>query len=183
LGHPAGGAELVPDRELLALIVPANVPASLATATDANTTADATVDMAAGAAPAVEEDATQDTTSAGEADPGAPSENEAADAGGGTGFYTIEQADQGIRDFAIACGNCHGPDMVEIFQTYDTVADYFSFITGAMPNDDPGNLAPRQYLSVVAHLLRESGFPAGDEELTRDIELMRSLIPAEPPSN
>jgi mono/diheme cytochrome c family protein len=162
LGFPAGTEELPPERALLASIVPAEVPAPIAAAADAQP-------AEAGANNVAEIIAT------------AADGPETPAAEGGAGYYTVAQADQGIRDFAIACGNCHGPDMVEIFQTYPTVGEYFSFITGAMPADNPGNLAPRQYLSVIAFLLRESGFPAGDTELTRDLELMRSLVPASPP--
>jgi mono/diheme cytochrome c family protein len=171
LGYPAGEAELPPDRDLLASILPAEGPMPAAATTQEDT--EATQAAASSAAP-VETPA--DQTEVAEEDAAEPPA--ATDAGG---FFTVAQADQGIRDFAIACGNCHGPDMVEIFQTYPTVADYFQFITGAMPNDDPGNLAPRQYLSVVAYLLRESGFPAGNAELARDLELMRTMIPASPP--
>ena len=110
--------------------------------------------------------------------PAAPAAGGGDEAAAGLGtWYTAEQADQGERDFAIACGGCHGADMVELFAGYDTVADYMRFITGAMPADDPGNLAMRQYLAITAYLMREVGFPAGDTELINDRELLGQIVP------
>ena len=92
-------------------------------------------------------------------------------------WYTTAQADQGQRDFAIACGGCHGAEMVGLFLEYETVERYYQFISVAMPQDDPGNLGTRQYLTIIAYLLREAGFPAGDVELTNDRELMGQIVP------
>ena len=93
------------------------------------------------------------------------------------------RADQGQRDYAIACGGCHGAEMVDLFRGYETVERYFQFITGAMPQDDPGNLAIRQYVAIIAYLMREVGFPAGDTELTNDRELLGQIIPADGAAN
>lgn len=99
------------------------------------------------------------------------------------GHFTAEQADQGARDFPIACGGCHGAELVDAFLTYETAAQFFQFITGAMPADDPGNLGMAQYLAITAYLMREAGFPAGDTELVNDRELLGQIIPAEAPGN
>ena len=37
-----------------------------------------------------------------------------------------------------------------------------------MPRGAPGSLGDNAYLDIVAHLLRENGFPAGSRELTAD---------------
>ena len=107
----------------------------------------------------------------------------AADGAAASAWFTAEQADQGQRDFAIACGGCHGAEMVDLFLEYETVERYFQFITGAMPQDDPGNLAMRQYVAIIAYLMREVGFPAGDTELTNDRELLRAIVPTDGAAN
>ena len=91
-------------------------------------------------------------------------------------WFTAEQAEQGENEFAVGCGGCHGAEMIEAFAGYETVDRYFLFITGSMPADDPGNLGMRQYLAVIAYLLQENGFPAGDVELTNDRELLSQII-------
>jgi mono/diheme cytochrome c family protein len=140
LGFAPGDTELLPDREIMALIIPA----------------DAAIEVA---------------------------QADGAAAGAVITWYTAEQADQGQRDFAIACGGCHGAEMVDLFREYETVERYFQFITGAMPQDDPGNLAMRQYVAITAYLMREVGFPAGDTELTNDRELLGQIIPADGAAN
>ena len=37
-----------------------------------------------------------------------------------------------------------------------------------MPRGAPGSLGENVYLDIVAHLLKENGFPAGSHELTAD---------------
>ena len=37
-----------------------------------------------------------------------------------------------------------------------------------MPRNAPASLADNVYLDIVAHLLKENGFPAGARELTTD---------------
>ena len=66
--------------------------------------------------------------------------------------------------------------MAEIFSGYTDAAMYYGLISTGTPEDDPGHLATWQYLAIVAFLLRENGFPAGDIELTPDRELPGQII-------
>ena len=93
--------------------------------------------------------------------------------------YTEEQAESGQRTFAIMCGGCHGADMVDIFAGYDTAETYYLFISGSMPADNPGSLSTQQYADIIAYLMREVGFPAGDEPLSPDRALLAEIIPGE----
>ena len=86
---------------------------------------------------------------------------------------------QGETAFAQSCGGCHGFDMINIFHTYPTAKTYWDFITVSMPFDQPGTLSPRRYLSIIAWLMRENGFPAGDAALTDSTAVLNSIIPGD----
>lgn len=94
-------------------------------------------------------------------------------------WFTEEQAEQGQRTFAVSCGGCHGVDMVDVFAGYATAEAYYLFSSGSMPADNPGSLADQQYVDIIAYLMREVGFPAGEERLTPDREVLRQIVPAD----
>jgi hypothetical protein len=94
-------------------------------------------------------------------------------------LYTAEQAEEGATAFAQSCGGCHGEDMIAIFQTYPTAKAYYDFISVSMPADQPGTLSPRRYLSIIAWLMQQSGFPAGDTPLTDSTGVLNQVIPTE----
>jgi hypothetical protein len=37
-----------------------------------------------------------------------------------------------------------------------------------MPKDDPGYLSPEEYSVIISYMLRENGYPAGEEDLPAD---------------
>lgn len=94
-------------------------------------------------------------------------------------WFTEEQAEAGQRGFAVGCGGCHGADMVDVFAGYDTAETYYLFISGSMPADNPGSLAPQQYVDIIAYLMREVGFPAGEETLTPDRAVLAEIVPGD----
>lgn len=95
--------------------------------------------------------------------------------------YTADQATQGETAFAQSCGGCHGFDMIGIFHTYPSAKAYWDFITVSMPFDQPGTLSPRRYLSIIAWLMRENGFPAGDTALSDSVAVLNSITPTDAP--
>lgn len=95
--------------------------------------------------------------------------------------YTEEQAAAGAEAFAQSCGGCHGADMIGIFQTYPTAKSYYDFISVGMPMDQPGSLSPRRYLSIIAWLMQQNGFPAGGTALTDSAAVLNSIIPTDAP--
>ena len=95
--------------------------------------------------------------------------------------YTADQATQGETAFAQSCGGCHGSDMIGIFHEYPTAKAYYDFISVGMPFDQPGTLSPRRYLSIMAWLMRENGFPAGDTALSDTAAVLKSIIPTDSP--
>ncbi|MGH9241303.1 MAG: c-type cytochrome [Vicinamibacterales bacterium] len=101
------------------------------------------------------------------------------------GVFTAAQAERGAVVFNDKCASCHdGPDVdgppltgapfIDRWRE-DTVASVFEFIKTEMPQRAPGSLSDSQYLDIVAHLLRESRYPAGTQELTRD-RVARTLL-------
>ncbi len=189
LGFPAGDTELPPDRQIMAQIVPSNAGAVQDDPADVEQSSEGVgpeSDTTEETQTPISDNAAQDETTETEA----ATEEEAAEGGAAPvpseadgAFYTAEQAEQGRRDFAISCGGCHGGEMVGDFQTYATAADFYSFISSAMPADAPGSLAPAQYTAIIAYLLGESGFPAGETELTNDMEVLGQILPSEAPTN
>ena len=53
-------------------------------------------------------------------------------------------------------------------------------VSVTMPDGDPGSLSPDEFASVLAFVLRETGYPAGDEELPADAAALEG-IRIEPP--
>jgi mono/diheme cytochrome c family protein len=87
--------------------------------------------------------------------------------------YTDKQALRGSQEFAAACAKCHGPAATGgqgptlVGQRFDQAwrgnpaKDLFEFISGNMPYDDPGGLGKDTYMSIMAHILKLNGIPAG----------------------
>ncbi|MCH7475336.1 MAG: hypothetical protein IIA27_11765 [Gemmatimonadetes bacterium] len=56
-----------------------------------------------------------------------------------------------------------------------TLENFLSFVTSAMPQEEPGTLRPQEYLDVVAYILQANGYPAGDRELTAEPSVLRAI--------
>jgi mono/diheme cytochrome c family protein len=110
--------------------------------------------------------------------------------------YSTDQARRGRQQYVRSCAGCHREDLIgdgvtpsladEGFIEHwdkETVEDLFKRIKTTMPADGPGSLADRDYLDVVAFLLKENGFPSGPAELRRqgDESLKNILIVREKP--
>ncbi len=94
------------------------------------------------------------------------------------GVYTADQAKAGAAIFAAQCSMCHGQkleggagpqlagsDFIGKWsgQTADDLRDV---IATQMPLTSPGSLKPDQVLQVLAYILQQNGYPAGDSALT-----------------
>jgi hypothetical protein len=44
-----------------------------------------------------------------------------------------------------------------------------------MPPTNPNDVTPKQKVEIVAHLLKESGFPAGTTELPATVEALKTI--------
>ena len=96
------------------------------------------------------------------------------------GVYSEEQAARGAASYDTSCSGCHRPDLggangpalrgerfARIFAGKDLKTLYTKIAT-TMPRGAAASLGDAVYLDIVAHLLKENGFPAGDGELTAE---------------
>jgi mono/diheme cytochrome c family protein len=93
-------------------------------------------------------------------------------------LYTAAQAHTGHATYEQKCAMCHGKHeqgMVgpalkgPIFASKKAnykVEDIYLFMSVNMPAYAPGSLTPKQYVDIMAFLLRQNGFPAGQSALT-----------------
>ena len=109
------------------------------------------------------------------------------------GAYTEEQADLGAEIYAASCAGCHGGSLeggfgprlqpLDPFVYLDQpVAVPFAFMREAMPFDAPGSLADEDYAAVLAYVLRENGYPPGEEPLPTDDEALDLIVLDELPA-
>lgn len=85
------------------------------------------------------------------------------------GVFTAAQVDAGQLVYDSSCKTCHDMRFYR-----DTLKSWnnqpllylWETIMGTMPADNPGSLMLSEYTDVVAYILSENGFPAGDAMLT-----------------
>jgi cytochrome c5 len=108
------------------------------------------------------------------------------------GIYTDAQAARGATAYDAAGAGCHRADLggasgpalrEERFARQFAGKDLKTLFTKTattMPRGAPGSLGDAVYLDVVAHLLKENGFPAGSHELTADALDGIRVVPGRP---
>ena len=89
-------------------------------------------------------------------------------------IYSAAQAKQGVAVYDEHCAACHdggtmGPELwgeffIENWKSQDAAA-FFDRIKTTMPAESPGILSDQQVLDVVAYVLQQNGFPAGDKAI------------------
>jgi mono/diheme cytochrome c family protein len=96
------------------------------------------------------------------------------------GVYSAGQATRGSDLYALNCQSCHtpashaGPEFTQKWAGH-TLFELFEYIRTSMPKSEPGSLTRREYLLVLAYLLRLNGLPAGREELAPDAEALAKI--------
>ncbi len=98
------------------------------------------------------------------------------------GVYTDQQAAQGQKFYAAACGDCHGEhlegDPGQGFPAVagsgfmvewdgQTMADLVRHIH-TRPNDNPGDMDPVTAVEMAAFILNQNGVPSGKTPLSTD---------------
>lgn len=111
------------------------------------------------------------------------SDHGASNAKGSDGYprlYTEEQAVRGAHVYAEHCAKCHGAKLQGIvgpalkgdgFASKNdnfNIGGMFGFFSQQMPAGQPGSLKKIEYADLMAFLLRENGYQAGNSELTYD---------------
>jgi S-disulfanyl-L-cysteine oxidoreductase SoxD len=110
-----------------------------------------------------------------------------------TGVYSDEQADVGREAFLQHCASCHGADLsggfgprlvpLDPFVYRDQpLSRPFEFMRTQMPFDDPGSLEDEVYAAILAHVLRENGYPSRPEPLPAETETLTTYVLDDPPA-
>lgn len=87
------------------------------------------------------------------------------------GVFTQTQVDAGKLVYDSSCKTCHNMRFYR-----DTLRSWnnqpllylWENILGTMPADNPGSLMLNEYTDVIAYILNEQGFPAGETTLDPD---------------
>ena len=104
-----------------------------------------------------------------------------------SGVYTDEQADLGRQAYALRCASCHGADLeggfgprlapLDPFQfALSPLARPFAFMRSQMPFGAPGTLDDEVYPWILAHILRQNGYPSGPEPLPLDVDALAAFV-------
>jgi mono/diheme cytochrome c family protein len=108
------------------------------------------------------------------------------------GVYSDAQATRGAAVYDASCAGCHRADLggatgpalkEERFAREFAGKDLRTLFTKTattMPRGAPGSLGDNVYLDVLAHLLKENGFPAGSQELTAEALDAIRIMPGRP---
>lgn len=110
------------------------------------------------------------------------------------GVFSEEQAELGAEAFAQHCARCHGvslgggmgPRLVPLdpgVYRGEPLAKPFAFMRTQMPLDAPGSLEHDTYLEILTFILRENGYPTGDEPLSaEDDDALAQYLLDDPPA-
>ena len=109
------------------------------------------------------------------------------------GVFTEEQAEGARSTYARECAVCHGNNLggtanapalrgfaFEFFWNGRTLAEMVTYTQSTMPLTSPGSLTQSNVVNLVALILLENGFEAGDEALPADLEVLESITFVEP---
>ena len=84
------------------------------------------------------------------------------------GVFTDAQAESGKAVYDSTCSACHRMQeyrqVLRAFQN-NSVMVLWDLLVSSMPADNPGSLADSEYTDIIAYILSEQGFPAGDQPL------------------
>ena len=97
-----------------------------------------------------------------------------------TGVYSEKQAARGQDVYAGMCKSCHAAAThtgVAFEKSWNghPLSELFGFISTRMPKNEPGSLAPEEYVDVLAYLLKLNQMPAGAAELPPDTTVLGGI--------
>ena len=108
-------------------------------------------------------------------------------------IYSEAQAARGRDIYNVSCVSCHAADLrgdsnapslrgMSFMFLWEgrSVGELFTTIQSQMPSENPSSLQAQNYLDVLAYIFQENNFPAGDEELSAEIDLLNQIgiVPA-----
>lgn len=87
------------------------------------------------------------------------------------GVFTEAQAQAGESVYESRCKTCHDMKFYETtLRAWNSqpLVYLWETIMGTMPADNPGSLMFEEYTDVLAYILSEAGFPAGEQPLNHN---------------
>ncbi len=110
-------------------------------------------------------------------------------AAGTAAVYTDAQAMNGRDIYYHTCAVCHGEDLTGkvgpaltgrqfhqmVAAQHMTAPMLLQFIATQMPQTKPGSLTPTQCSDIMAFILKENGYPAGDRPLSTDDPKLKDI--------
>lgn len=84
------------------------------------------------------------------------------------GVFTAAQVSSGQMVYESSCKTCHNTRFYrDTLKSWDKqpLIYLWETIMGTMPADNPGSLGLDEYTDVIAYILSEQGFPAGEHKL------------------
>ena len=107
-----------------------------------------------------------------------------------SGVFTDMQARRGEAAYQGNCAACHGrnlqatnPDAPNLTAPSfglswhrKTVADLFELMRTSMPLGAGGSLSDPEYLDILAYILKFNGYPAGNRELSPDVQTLKQIV-------
>lgn len=96
------------------------------------------------------------------------------------GVYTAAQAARGRSIYQLSCASCHsaashaGPIFAAKWEGR-LLWDLYRYVSEQMPKSDPGSLAPDEYASLVAYLLKMNDMPSGAAQVPTDSTMLKRI--------
>jgi cytochrome c553 len=93
--------------------------------------------------------------------------------------YSAAQATRGEEQYMATCLSCHPPSTYKgaVFMNWQgkSLAELLDFLMDKMPKNDPGSLSPKEYMDVVAYLLKINNMPAGRVDLPETPAVLKGI--------
>ena len=96
------------------------------------------------------------------------------------GVFTAGQASRGETRFQQVCESCHrindfSGGRFRVVWVGRSLGDLFYSMSTLMPEDSPGSLRPEEYADILSYMLRENGYPEGDEDLAAELSVLENI--------
>jgi mono/diheme cytochrome c family protein len=109
------------------------------------------------------------------------------------GLFTEEQAERGDEAYQQHCASCHGTELEggghfpaligeRFWNRWEgrTAWELYDYTHTTMPLGQGGTLADETYADIFAFMLAHYGYPAGDEELVPDEDVLDFALEPQP---
>lgn len=96
------------------------------------------------------------------------------------GVYTAAQAERGQETYQQACAACHPLDWYKtgVMKSWEgaTLLGLYDSIATTMPQNNPGSLKRREYVTLLAYILSLNEMPTGGEELPESPDVLGKIL-------